>query len=211
MKENVEGFIEYGMDYVAMQGTYDCRNNWQGQLRGYLYHRLMWNPSLDVQELMDEYLAGYYGVASDCIKRFIDLYHQNYLECEEKGISFSCETWGSHTYVKCNPKEMLLKAVQIVEEGEDLIREDKDLSDAEKEIYLKRLSAVKATPLNVLFINFKEYNPDGTKEAYEKVKADFIKASEFADISLAREGMKLSAYVDFVESDDYIIRPICRR
>jgi hypothetical protein len=44
-------------------------------LRNYLICRLMWNPSLDADELIDEFLALHYGRAAGPLRRYIDWLH----------------------------------------------------------------------------------------------------------------------------------------
>ena len=210
VKENVEGFIDYGIDYLCINAAYDTDYCWQNNMRGYLYHRLMWNPTLDEKELLEDYIEHYYGVAADCIREFMRLYHENYQALEKTGAPVYAVTWGSHTYPKNNPQKMLQEAIESLEKGERLV-EASGASTEEKEVLLKRLWCVKATPLNLLYLNFKEYNPDATEEERLQAKEKFVQCAKKAGIDLAREHMSLQAYVDFVESDDYKVRPMCSK
>ena len=140
----------------------------------------------------------------------MQLFHTHYQMLDQTGAPVYAATWGSHTYPKNNPKEMLLKAVQILEDGEGVVRQAA-LSEQEKAVLLKRLWCVKATPLNLLYLNFKEYYPERSEEERLQAKERFVHCAKQAGIDLARERMSLQAYVDFVESDDYKIRPICSK
>ena len=210
IKENVEGFIDYGIDYLCINAAYDTEYCWQNNMRGYAYHRLMWNPSLDAQELLEDYIDNYYGVAANSVREMMRLFHGQYQAIEKAGLSVYAATWGSHTYTKNNPKEMLLSAVQALEEGETRIHES-SLTLEEKNKLLKRLWCVKATPLNLLYLNFKDYYPEKSEAERLQAKERFVECAKQAGIDLARERMSLQAYVDFVESDDYKIRPICSK
>ena len=57
------------------------------QLRAYLLARLEWNPDIDMQREMDEFLTGYYGVAAPDIKEYINLLHDN--NQANKGVKMS--------------------------------------------------------------------------------------------------------------------------
>lgn len=211
VQENVRGFIDYGIDYLCINGPYDTEYSWQANLRGYLYHRLMWNPDLDVAALQEDYIRCYYGVAAEHFKRFLSIYHNNYKALEAAGAPVYAVTWGSHTYAKNNPLAMLTEAVAAIEDGERAVEKEAALSAAEKERYLKRLLCVKATPLNLLYLNHKEYYPESGEEERLQAKERFVQCAKAAGIDLARERMLLQAYVDFVESDDYKIRPMCSK
>ena len=101
-------------------------------------------------------------------------------------------------------------AIQALEEGETCIQES-SATPEEKEKLLKRLWCVKTTPLNLLYLNFKDYYPEKSETERLQAKENFVQCAKQAGIDLARERMSLQAYVDFVESDDYKIRPICSK
>ena len=43
-----------------------------GQLRSYLISKLMWDPDADDNEIIDEFLGGYYGAAAEYMREYID-------------------------------------------------------------------------------------------------------------------------------------------
>lgn len=56
-----QGSREYGGDFC--------------ELRGYLIAKLCWNPDLDVDATINDFLAGFYGPAAPPIRRYLDLMH----------------------------------------------------------------------------------------------------------------------------------------
>lgn len=50
------------------------------ELRAYLIDKLLWNPNVNVEEVMNDFLTGYYGKAAKSIKKYIDLVHDNNME-----------------------------------------------------------------------------------------------------------------------------------
>ncbi len=49
-------------------------------LRAYLIDKLLWNPEINVNEVTNDFLTGYYGKASKQLKEYIDLLHNNNME-----------------------------------------------------------------------------------------------------------------------------------
>ncbi|MCC7191255.1 MAG: DUF4838 domain-containing protein [Phycisphaeraceae bacterium] len=46
-----------------------------GELKAYLFTKLLWNPRQDVWRLVDEFLTGYYGSAAPLIREYLDMMH----------------------------------------------------------------------------------------------------------------------------------------
>lgn len=67
VKNHVKGLFEQG-DYQSPGGEF-------GALRAWVMGKLLWNPGLDDQALIREFLAGYYGPAAPYLKNYIDLIH----------------------------------------------------------------------------------------------------------------------------------------
>ncbi len=75
----VTGVFEQGDDYTNGVGDFV-------QLRTWLTGKLLWNPKLDQDELMDEFLTGYYGAAAPSLRRYIDLVQDSFL-AENRALS----------------------------------------------------------------------------------------------------------------------------
>ena len=74
---NVKFFARNGVAGIFAQGAYegDARFTELVELRRWLLLKLYWNPGLHAADLIDEFLAGYYGAAAPHIKDYIDLVH----------------------------------------------------------------------------------------------------------------------------------------
>lgn len=56
-----------------MQGMYqDGESGEFGELRAYVMSKLMWDPSLDVEELISDFMAAYYGAAAEQMTDYLD-------------------------------------------------------------------------------------------------------------------------------------------
>ena len=207
IKQNVLGFHEAGFEYLLIQGCHDESHNWQANLRSYVYSRLMWDFSLDQYSLMKEYVDAYYGPASAKILNFISLYHEHYQTLISEGKDLRFATWGNPIYPENLPLEVVNLGLSLLENGIKDI-ENSDLPEERKQILKNRVYGVMTTPLNALYLNFKEYYPDKTISERDIMKERFRNACIASGATQARETFNIDKYLEFVESKDYEIRPI---
>jgi hypothetical protein len=73
LSPNVRGFADAGVRHVFLQGN-GLRTEF-AELRCYLLAKLAWDPDSDVEALIDEFLAGYYGAAAPHLRAYIDRLH----------------------------------------------------------------------------------------------------------------------------------------
>ena len=69
---NIRYLVSQRVGAVFMQGAWDTEDAEFAELRNYVTSRLLWNPSLDDEQLIDEFLRLYYGRAAAPLKRLID-------------------------------------------------------------------------------------------------------------------------------------------
>lgn len=196
---NIRGFKSYGIDYLCMQGSNDSCRNWQCNIRAYAYRKSINGSKLPANRLMDEYIDGYYSVAADNVKEYIRLFSDNYAEKLNAGEDVRFTTFGNFTNGANNPLEMLEKAIAVLEDGEKRITAE--YSGEERETYLKRLAGVKTTALDMLYLNYYDYYPNGDEENRGSVRDRFVSTARYADIDCAREHYSLDRYVAFTESE----------
>lgn len=161
--DNMKGFKKIGVQYLLMQGAHECLNEWQCNMRAYVYNKLMWNGEQDADALLKEYRDLYYGPASDTVNRVIEHFHAHYKKLVDEGMDLWFITRGNCEEAAITPLPVLYKAIEIIEEGEELIKAS-DLPAEQKETYLKRLAQVKVTPVIMIFDKYFEYYPDNSEE-----------------------------------------------
>lgn len=83
---NVRWFAETGVRHVFLQGN-GLRTEF-AELRCYLLAKLAWDPNIDVDALIDEFLAGYYGAAALHLRDYIDLLHDEILASGEQLVLY---------------------------------------------------------------------------------------------------------------------------
>ena len=86
---NVKFFVDHGVVGLFEQGAYHSPGAEMMELRAWVLAKLLWNPSLDAEKLIDEFITGYYGTAADDIRAYLDVFHTavartgDYLGCYE--------------------------------------------------------------------------------------------------------------------------------
>ena len=84
MQPNVQFFILNGVVAHFPEGNYTSENGEFEKLRSYLLAKMLWNPNVDVEAEMDDFLKGYYGDAAPFIEQYIRITHD---ELKKSGIA----------------------------------------------------------------------------------------------------------------------------
>ncbi len=72
---NIRFYVAHGAKGIHEQGADNTYGGEMGALRGWMFAKLLWNPELDDQKLMEEFAHGYYGPAAEGILAYLDLMH----------------------------------------------------------------------------------------------------------------------------------------
>jgi hypothetical protein len=88
---NLRAFVRNHGRGIFMQGT--AENTEFSDLRAYVMTSLIWNPSLDADELIDEFVSLYYGRAAPPIRQWIDLFHD---QAEASGSTANINATAKH-------------------------------------------------------------------------------------------------------------------
>lgn len=76
LQPNVQFFKKNNVSAIFEQGNIQVGGEF-AELRAYLLAKLIWDPDLDYEAVLDDFLKGYYGSASKYIKEYIILLHDN--------------------------------------------------------------------------------------------------------------------------------------
>jgi hypothetical protein len=71
LQPNIQLFAKYGVNALFEQGNREVGGEFS-ELRAYLISKLMWNPEINVDSVMNDFLSGYYGPAGKFIRTYID-------------------------------------------------------------------------------------------------------------------------------------------
>ena len=73
LQDNLRFFRDNNVKYVFEQGDFKGRHGDLAELKTWLLSKLMWNPDLPLDALLDDFLAGYYGKeAAPYIRTYIE-------------------------------------------------------------------------------------------------------------------------------------------
>ncbi len=60
---------------IMEQAAYQSRGGEFAELRAYLISKLLWNPECDVEDVINDFMYGYYGRAGQHVRAYFDLLH----------------------------------------------------------------------------------------------------------------------------------------
>lgn len=74
LQPNLRYFVDQHAIAHFQQGNREVGGEW-AELRTYVIAKLLWNPDANADELIDEFLVGYYGEAGAYLRTYIDTQH----------------------------------------------------------------------------------------------------------------------------------------
>ena len=79
MPHFIRALADVGVMGVTEQGSYQCPNGEFADLRAWLFSKLMWDPEIDYETALMDFLNGYYGAAGPIIREYIEITHAPYM------------------------------------------------------------------------------------------------------------------------------------
>lgn len=77
LQSNVQFFVKHGVKSLFEQGNYSSGGSGEMEpLRAYVLAKLLWNPDVDVQKHITEFVNAYYGKAAPKIIAYLDTIHR---------------------------------------------------------------------------------------------------------------------------------------
>ncbi len=77
LKDNINFFKDNGVKGVFEQGMYQGGVSGEfGELRAFVLARLLWDPSLDTDQLIDSFMKAYYGAGAPKVREYFDYMHR---------------------------------------------------------------------------------------------------------------------------------------
>lgn len=179
LKPNIQTFRKYNSIGIMEEADHSGKGGEFSELRAYLISRLLWNPDCDTEEVINDFIVGYYGNAGKYIRQYFDLLHGRI-------------TPETHVYNGLSPGDPIFSD-DFVEESRQIF--DKAAKVADNEEILHR---VEMASLPVLYLKCKRTpviaKKDGTyakfctitkregvtfySEAGEKQRIEFQKSME---------------------------------
>lgn len=73
LQSNIKTFKENKSIGIMEQAAYQSRGGEFSELKAYLISKLLWNPGINTNEVIDDFMYGYYGRSGRYIKQYFDL------------------------------------------------------------------------------------------------------------------------------------------
>jgi hypothetical protein len=120
LQANVRFFVKHGVKSLFEQGNYSSGGAGEMEpLRAYLLAKLLWNPEIDLQKHMREFVTAYYGKAGPKIIEYVNAIHR---PVRQDGV---------HIHIFDKPSSSYLKE-EVMREGERILQEAETLAENEE-------------------------------------------------------------------------------
>ena len=98
IQPNLQFFAENGVNAMFEQGNREVGGEFAA-LRSYMISKLMWDPYLNADSVMNDFLYGYYGAAGKPIREYIDLMREELLKNKKPLRIFGSPNEAADTYL----------------------------------------------------------------------------------------------------------------
>lgn len=161
LQDNLKQFAKIGLLSAFVQGNNYSYNGEFQALRIYVLSKLLWNPNCNLDEIIDDFIFGYYGTSASYIRQYFDLIHYKI----QKDTHLSPFASYSESYY----------SEELIEEAKVLFKKAKEV--AENDIILRRIELEELSVcLLKTLMNPKDAMKDGsyeqTKRIIEREKID---------------------------------------
>ncbi|MEJ2615837.1 MAG: DUF4838 domain-containing protein [Ignavibacteriaceae bacterium] len=162
-------FVKHGVKYLFEQGSGDSKSDMH-ELKAYLLAKLMWNPDANVENIISEFLNGYYGNAGKYISEYFHLMH-NALKRSGKGlIIYGYPSNGKDSYLT---PDLLDKYTKLFDEAENSVAGDT--------VYLNRVKTARL-PLEYAKLELSKLNISGKYRIFNIVNNKVIVNQKMKDL-----------------------------
>jgi hypothetical protein len=110
LQSNIKTFQENNAIGIMEQAAYQSRGGEFAELRAYLIAKLLWNPEINTQAVIDDFMHGYYGRAGMFIRHYFNLLQSRVTPDRHIGLS----TNTSHPLFS---EEFVRKSTNLFEEA----------------------------------------------------------------------------------------------
>jgi Domain of unknown function (DUF4838)/Glycosyl hydrolase family 67 N-terminus len=118
---NVKFFADHNVKGIFEQGAYNTYGAEMAELRAWVLAKLLWDPTRDGRQLIDEFIAGYYGSAGPHIKDYLTTTHD---AVEASGDWLGCFSPDTAKFLSF---ETLSKGWQQLKAAEAAVADNPDL------------------------------------------------------------------------------------
>lgn len=170
MLANNKLFADRKATGVFSQGAFYGDSTEFAELRAWVTARQFWNPNLDPEKLIDEFLAGYYGPAAPAIKNYINFVHDAVEKTDDKVGCYAKPE--DCTYMNL---DNMTAALGILRAAEPTVAANPEL--------LKRLRTVELGPLYAFLYKWDEFRKQAQAKPWPMPETRAALWDEFSKIA----------------------------
>lgn len=148
LQPDIKFYVKHGVVGDMPQGNYQSMGGEFSELRAYLLAKLLWNPDVNVDSVIDDFLKGYYGKAAPAIRQYINLTHSGVRQINDVTLdeywpilekqeavtnniykdSFPFATWGIYPFfgLYLNP-DLMAQYEVLFQEAESCVGDDPEV------------------------------------------------------------------------------------
>ena len=123
LQPNIQFFAENGVSAMFEQGNREVGGE-MAELRAYLISKLLWNPYLPTDSIINDFLHGYYGMAAPKIRQYIDALHDALLISGNPLRIFGAPWDAEDGYLS---RDLIASYNRYFDEAESLVADDEVL------------------------------------------------------------------------------------
>lgn len=117
LQPNIRILRDHNAIGIMEQGDYQSIGAAFGELKTYLISKLLWNPEIDVESVIDDFIKGYYGPAASRVREYFDL--ENSLRGPD--VHMGCFNDCNHPIFR---DDVILQGISILETAMDECKDD---------------------------------------------------------------------------------------
>ena len=118
LQSNIKTFQENNSIGIMEQAAYQSRGGEFAELRAYLISKLLWNSNADVEDVINDFMYGYYGKSGQYVKEYFNLLHSQLNEDTHIHLGLGVDdVIFSEKFIKCADK-IFDKAIIVADNDE---------------------------------------------------------------------------------------------
>jgi hypothetical protein len=115
LQPNVRTFRDNNSIGIMEQAAYQSRGGEFSELRAYLISKLLWDPECNVENVIDDFMYGYYGRAGEYIRQYFNLLQERI-------------TPETHIHLGLSPDDKIFSD-QFINESDEIFKEAETAAD----------------------------------------------------------------------------------
>jgi len=160
LQPNIKTFQENNAIGIMEQADYESRGGEFAELRSYLISKLLWNPDTNVEDVINDFMYGYYGRAGKFIRQYFDLLYGRITP--ETHIHIE-----THLYKRLTAEDKIFSG-DFIEQSSRLFSEAEKVADNDEILYRVEMSS-----LPILYLKCKltpvAARDDGTYDKFRRI------------------------------------------